>query len=99
MDHLYHHFHWEEYCNSETVENRTSLAEIYVRQEKWQAAIKEYQRVLEMEPSNFSAHFALGSVFEILGKNARAINELLEAHRIDSGDELTKQKLEKLLIS
>ncbi len=86
-------------CGSETVENRTSLAEIYVRQEKWQAAITEYQRVLEMEPSNFAAHFALGSVFEILGKNARAINELLEAHRIDAADERTKQKLEKLLIS
>ena len=37
--------------------------------------------------------------FEILGENAQAIDELLEAHRIDSGDERIKQKLERLLIS
>jgi protein O-GlcNAc transferase len=83
----------------ETVEKRTSLAEIYVRQEKWKDAITEYKRVLELDETNFPAHFALGSIFEILGENAQAIDELLEAHRIDAGDERTKQKLERLLIS
>ena len=57
------------------------------------------KRVLDLDPSNFSAHYALGSIYEILGENSRAIDELLKAHRIDSGDERTKQKLERLLIS
>lgn len=83
----------------ETAEKRTSLAEIYVRQEKWEDAITEYKRVLELDSSNFSAHYALGSIYEILGENSDAIDELLKAHRIDSGDERTRQKLERLLIS
>ncbi|MBM3265726.1 MAG: tetratricopeptide repeat protein [candidate division Zixibacteria bacterium] len=83
----------------ETADKHTSLAEIYVRQEKWQDAIREYHRVLELDPSNFSAHYALGSIYEILGENTRAIDQLLNAHRIDADDERTRQKLERLLIS
>lgn len=83
----------------ESADKHTSLAEIFVRQEKWVEAVSAYQRVLDLDPSNFSAHYALGSIYEILGENSRAIDELLKAHRIDSGDERTKQKLERLLIS
>lgn len=80
-------------------EKHTSLAEIYFRQEKWDLAVKEYNRVLELDRTNFSAHYSLGSIYEILGENSRAIDELLIAHKLDDGDERTRQKLERLLIS
>lgn len=76
-----------------------SLAEIFVRQEKWDPAIGEYQKALELDATNFAAHYALGSIFEIMGENARAIDELLKAHRIDADDERIHKKLERLLIS
>ena len=56
-----------------------SLAEIFVRQEKWEPAIGEYQKALELDTTNFAAHYALGSIFEIMGEQARAIDELLKA--------------------
>jgi len=83
----------------ETPDKHTGMAEIYFRQEKWDLAEKEYHHVLELDSSNFSAHYALGSIFEILGENKRAIDELLKAHKLDNDDERTRQKLERLLIS
>ena len=76
-----------------------SIAEIYVRQEKWSLSVVEYQKALALDPKNFSVHLALGSIFEIIGENTRAIEELLKAHKILENDKRIHKKLERLLIN
>ena len=52
-----------------------SLAQVYLKQNKFQDAEKTYQFILNIAPSDFEAHFFLGTVYEEQGRRYEAIRE------------------------
>ena len=75
------------------------MAEIYTRRGEWERAIHEYKQILRFVPDCFIAHYFLGLIYDIQGKDSEAIRELITANKINPADEETKEKLTKILAS
>lgn len=86
-------------CGSDQKEEHLGLAEIYTRKGEWKKAMREYKQILEIEPECFVAHYFLGIIYDILGRDSAAIKELIIANKINPDDEDTRKKLTKLLAS
>jgi tetratricopeptide (TPR) repeat protein len=78
-------------------EEHLGLAEIYTRRGDWEKAIFEYKYILRELPDCFVAHYFLGLIYDIQGKDSEAIEELIKANKINPHDEDTKGKLTQLL--
>ena len=84
---------------SDHKEEHLGLAEIYTRSGNWVKAIREYKHISQIDPKSFVAHYFLGLIYEIQGRDSEAIKELIIANKIKPDDEDTKEKLTKLLES
>jgi len=56
------------------------------RKGEYDAALKEFQAVLETNPTYAGAHYMIGRTFEQLGKRADAVASLREANRLDGAN-------------
>lgn len=62
-----------------------SLAQLYLRENKFSDAEKTYRLILNLAPSDFEAHFFLGTMYEQQGKRYEAIQELKSALKFNPG--------------
>ena len=56
-----------------------SLAQVYLRKDKFPEAEKTYRFILNLAPSDYEAHFYLGTIYEQQGKRYEAIKEFKAA--------------------
>jgi len=84
---------------SDHKEEHLGLAEIYTRNGNWDKAIREYKHISLIDPKSFVAHYFLGLIYEIQGRDSEAIKALIVANKINPDDKDTKEKLTKLLES
>jgi len=55
----------------------------YVKQKRWDDAVREFQAALRIDPDNASAHFALGVVYGKQGNSDEAIREFQAVLRVN----------------
>jgi Flp pilus assembly protein TadD len=60
------------------------LGRLFVAEEKWEQAVKEFKRALASKPSP-EAHYALGCLYYQLGRDGLATRHLLRAVDMDAG--------------
>ena len=69
------------------------LGDIYRKDGNLDAALREYQKILEGNPQSSEAHFSIGETYSAMGDRARARAEWREALRIDPNNEEAYKRL------
>ena len=59
----------------------------------FEAAVAEYQRVIEIEPANSDAHRRLGQAYDATGQHEQALAELRRAVELEAGNHRNHQAL------
>lgn len=78
-----------------SISDALSLGERYLSEQKYEQAIIEFDRVLEIEPLNVDAWLGKAEAYVQLGDIAKAIEVLEKAYAI-TGDERIKARLDEL---
>lgn len=66
---------------------RTNLADVYATARRYDAAVEQYQQVLELDPNFSEAQGGLGVTFALQGKLQDAIVHLRKAEQLDTDPE------------
>lgn len=64
----------------------TCLLNIYLNQKRSPEAMKEYQALIALKPSDPKMHYDYGRFLAVMGKNSEAIAELKKAAQLNPGD-------------
>ena len=64
--------------------------------EKYQEAIENFNKAIELDPNSVSFYFARGDVYEILRKYEEAINDYNKAIELDPNCKFAIENLKKL---
>ena len=75
------------------LKSHTLLAQIYMDEEKYDDAEKEYESILEKDENSADAHYGLGVIYEKQGDNAKARSEWRKCLNIQPQHTLARQKM------
>ncbi|MBP5359366.1 MAG: tetratricopeptide repeat protein [Treponema sp.] len=75
------------------LKSHTLLAQIYMDEEKYEDAEKEFESILEKDENSADAHYGLGVIYEKQGDNAKARSEWRKCLNIQPQHTLARQKM------
>lgn len=74
----------------------TNFGTLYVKQDKWDLALEQFQNAIQKDPTFARAHYSLGLAYIHFGKKREAKEELSEALRLEPAYKQAQIYLEKL---
>jgi tetratricopeptide (TPR) repeat protein len=72
------------------------LANMYRQDSRYDQAIAEFQRTIELDPKSTSCHRELANLYRDMGQLEKAVVEYTQVLCLDPNDSYAKQELEKL---
>jgi tetratricopeptide (TPR) repeat protein len=81
----------------ELIENLQEVGKFYFLSNKYREAIKEFEKVTKLDPSNADAYYNLGLCYESLNELSLAREMYERVLSIDPNYKLAKEHLERIL--
>ncbi len=75
---------------------REALARAYYNYGQYDLALREFEKALEIEPTNHYAHFGLGLCLERRGEPTRALGHLKMAVTMEPAEEVYRMSLRRM---